>query len=146
MNTRPSWDSYFTQIASIVSTRSTCQKHRVGCVIVDNHHEVVSTGYNGVRSGKTHCVDIIFPCDNLSHREWSKKNEVHAEVNAISVAKKNRQSLHGCTLYTTHAPCFDCSTVIAQNGISKVYYTLPYRDMKGIEFLLSREIKCFHYS
>ncbi|MGI6442718.1 MAG: deoxycytidylate deaminase [Synergistaceae bacterium] len=43
---RPDWDIYFSQIASVVATRSTCLRRSVGAVLVKNR-QILSTGYNG---------------------------------------------------------------------------------------------------
>jgi dCMP deaminase len=39
---------------------------------------------------------------------------VHAEVNALAFAA---QSVEGCTMYVTHAPCANCAAIIIQHGI-----------------------------
>ena len=33
---RPSWDTYFINIAKLTSERSNCVKRRVGCILVKN--------------------------------------------------------------------------------------------------------------
>lgn len=50
-------DQYFMQIAETVALRSTCLRHRIGCVIVDINSKIVSTGYNGAVRGVEHCLD-----------------------------------------------------------------------------------------
>lgn len=52
---RPDWDSYFMLIARAVASRATCSRGQVGCVIVDEKHRIVATGYNGAPSGEPHC-------------------------------------------------------------------------------------------
>jgi len=47
----------------------------------------------------------------------------------------------GAELYTTTAPCFSCSKIIIQSGISRVYYSETYRDMSGIELLEQANIE-----
>jgi dCMP deaminase len=44
---------------------------------------------------------------------------VHAEASAIIQAKKD---LSGCTLYVTLGSCYNCAKLIADSGISHVYY------------------------
>ncbi|MBN1892838.1 hypothetical protein JW906_00005, partial [bacterium] len=44
---RPSWDSYFMEIARLVATRSTCLRRQVGAVFVRDKR-ILATGYNGV--------------------------------------------------------------------------------------------------
>jgi len=45
---------------------------------------------------------------------------VHAECNAI--LNKNAESLQGCTIYVALFPCNECTKLIIQSGIRKVYY------------------------
>ena len=48
---RPSWDTYFIELANLASLRSNCMKRRVGAVLVTMDKRVVSTGYNGTPRG-----------------------------------------------------------------------------------------------
>jgi len=53
---RVSWDTYFMDIASLVSVRATCERLKVGSVVV-KENKVISTGYNGSPLGEEHCID-----------------------------------------------------------------------------------------
>lgn len=137
---RSSWNKYFIEIALTTSSRSTCQKYQVGCVIVKSNR-IVSTGYNGVVSGQKHCIHHTF--ENNSHSEWSKKNEIHAEINAILFAARHGNCpLEGTILYTTHSPCSECAKSISTVGIKEVYYLNEYKDKDGINFLEKLGIHC----
>ncbi|MCK4484853.1 MAG: cytidine deaminase, partial [Candidatus Thorarchaeota archaeon] len=46
MLARKSKDVYFSEIADLVSSRSTCLRNQVGAVIV-KESQILSTGYNG---------------------------------------------------------------------------------------------------
>lgn len=54
---RPSWDEYFLQICEVVATRSTCDRKRVGAIIVRDK-QILSTGYNGSLPKTPHCDDL----------------------------------------------------------------------------------------
>ena len=54
MNTRPSYDEYFMEMAYVVSKRSTCIRRKVGAILVKDKH-ILSTGYNGAPKGHKHC-------------------------------------------------------------------------------------------
>lgn len=54
--TRPSWDTYFLDVAQAVANRADCTRRQVGAVIVDQEHRIVSTGYNGAPSGSPGCL------------------------------------------------------------------------------------------
>ena len=43
----PSWDEYFMGITFQVAKRSTCDRARVGAIIVKDRR-ILTTGYNGV--------------------------------------------------------------------------------------------------
>ena len=51
---RPSWETYFMDIALLVAKRSTCLRRSVGAVVV-KEKRVLSTGYNGAPMNVTHC-------------------------------------------------------------------------------------------
>lgn len=53
---RPSWDEYWMQVAQVISTRSTCIRRQIGCVItLDNL--IISSGYNGSCRKLENCSD-----------------------------------------------------------------------------------------
>lgn len=51
---------------------------------------------------------------------------VHAEMEALLSAARNRFSPRGCILYTTTFPCHNCAKHIVAAGISRVVYIEPY--------------------
>jgi len=53
---RPTWDKYFIDMCDLVSTRGTCDRKKVGAVLVKDKR-VISTGYNGSLPGLPHCDD-----------------------------------------------------------------------------------------
>ncbi|MGL4523055.1 MAG: deaminase [Bacilli bacterium] len=130
------------QIAVLVSQESHCCSWKVGAVI-EKDGEIISTGCNGTPSGHDNCDDYcctqgwadyhtngsIRLKDEESrklHSEWSRKNEVHAEINAIISAARKGRSIEGATMYVTVAPCSDCAKAIAQSGIRNLRYLQDY--------------------
>ncbi|MCE7737983.1 MAG: dCMP deaminase family protein [Candidatus Heimdallarchaeota archaeon] len=126
---RPSWDEYFMEIAEIAKTRSSCIRRQVGAVLVNDKHQIISTGYNGVPRGIVHCT--IETCTKL-YEKSGEKNEVcpavHAELNAIIQAATAGISSEGTTLYSTTRPCGNCTMAIINAGIRKVIYIEDYSD------------------
>lgn len=117
---RPDWDDYFLDIADKVSTRSTCNRLHVGCVLTSSDHRILSTGYNGSPKGVPHCTED--GC--LKNSEGRCIRTVHAEANAImSVSPEDRR---GSILYCTHEPCEHCTKMIVQSGIIRVVYKNAY--------------------
>lgn len=52
---RPTRDQLYTDMAILVSQRTTCLRRAVGCVLVNAKGHVLATGYNGVAAGQKHC-------------------------------------------------------------------------------------------
>lgn len=54
---RPSWDDYFMEVCRAVAKRATCDRGRIGCVIVKDK-QILVTGYVGSPIGFPHCDDV----------------------------------------------------------------------------------------
>ena len=132
MNHRPSLHSYMLMIARLTAERSTCSKHfKVGAVATQAGR-IVMTGYNGVPSGMTHCDDD--KCVRLADGKHAYL--VHAEENVVAQAAKLGISLAGATLYITHCPCTHCLALLAQAGVSKVFFeVMPMNHKEDSKFL-----------
>ena len=124
---RADWDEYFMGIAHQAATRSTCLRKHVGAVIVRDR-TVLSTGYNGSLRGMPHCEDGGCMMEN-DHCVAT----VHAEANAILQAARNGVRIDGAELYTTASPCWNCFKLIANAGLSKIYFGEFYRDQRSKE-------------
>ena len=106
-------------IAIEVASMATCARHKVGAIIVGESMEILSSGRNGVAKGETHCCSIFthgrkeveHGGEYVLHGEWSEKNEIHAEINAINFLPENPHS-HPKAMYVTHSPCKACTTRI----------------------------------
>ena len=118
---RPSWHSYFLQIATAVAARSTCDRARVGCVLVRDRR-ILTTGFNGAPAGLPHC-------DNIGHlmTDGHCVRTVHAEANSIVQAALHGVTTVGATAYITHFPCLACAYLLANAGIRQVVFQDAYR-------------------
>lgn len=124
---RPSWDSYFMDMAHLVATRATCDRKHVGAVVVRDKR-VVATGYNGSPPGLPHC-DVVG--HDLVRQADGKENcvrTVHAEMNAILQAAQYGVSLAGTTLYTNTYPCWHCAKAILGARIATVVVDQDYNN------------------
>jgi deoxycytidylate deaminase len=65
----------------------------------------------------------------------TKPEVLHAESNAIAKLAKSTNSGLGADLFVTHSPCMECSKLIYQSGIRRVFYAEDYRDDAGTKFL-----------
>lgn len=126
---KPSWQSYYMNIAQAVSKRSNCIKRQIGAVIVI-HNRVVSTGYNGTPRGVPDCADGgCARCANslvVSGTSLDTCWCCHAEENAIVQSAWHGVSTAGGTLYTMFSPCVQCAKMIINAGIVEVVYQGDY--------------------
>lgn len=56
---RKDWDTYFMDIAYMVSTRSRCPRRHVGAVLVQGK-KLLGTAYNGAPMGVADCSEAKF--------------------------------------------------------------------------------------
>ncbi len=120
---RPSWDLWFMRMAYVVAERGSCQRKRVGAVIVrDLDRTIVATGYNGAPRGMPDCLTVGCDVRVIDGRE-SCVRTLHAESNALDRFTPSKQT-H--SLYTTVIPCRNCALRIVQAGIDRVYYHEHY--------------------
>lgn len=129
---RQSWNTYFMNIAHTVKERATCNRRKVGAVIVKDN-QIISTGYNGAPKGLAHCIDNPEFCIRQKMGTKSGKGldlcrAVHSEQNALLQASKLNVNTEDCKMYVTLFPCVTCAKLIVQSGIKEVYYSEGYPD------------------
>lgn len=128
-NNRPSWDSYFINLADSVATRATCDRGRSGCVIVKDR-QILVTGYVGSPRGLAHCDDVGHLMKKVVHEDGHITQHcvrtVHAEQNAITQAARRGIALEGSTLYCRMTPCRTCCMLIINCGIERVVCERKY--------------------
>jgi dCMP deaminase len=118
IDTRLSWDEYFSLISLLVSKRSSCDRLHVGCVLV-KENRIISTGYNGHVKNTKHTSVVI---DN------SEQMTIHAETNAILDAASRGVSVKNCDVYVTHFPCLNCMKSLLSIEVKNVYYINDYKN------------------
>ena len=127
---RPSWETYFMDIALLVAKRSTCLRRSVGAVVVKDKR-VLSTGYNGAPMNVAHCR--VTGCMREQMKIPSGERHelcrgIHAEQNAIIQAAYHGVSIKEADLYSTTLPCSICAKMIINAGIRTIYYLSGYAD------------------
>ena len=131
-NKRLDWDQYFISLALLTASRSSCNRLKVGCVLV-KENRIISTGYNGFLPKAEH-ISIV--------RDNHEQATVHAEQNAISYCATNLSSSIGATAYITHYPCINCAKILAASKIKEIKYLNDYKnDELVIKILDSINIK-----
>lgn len=119
---------WLMSITKAVSKRSNCVSRKVGCVLVDKHNHILSTGMNGVPSGIDHCA--------LCHRKTPGRDlesclSVHAEANALLQCPDVNKIV---TAYITVNPCNICMRMLANTSCRTIVYKEAYTPESLIEF------------
>lgn len=138
---KPKFQKLYNNIAHEVAKMSHARRLQVGAVIVKDDR-VISMGYNGMPAGwennceyKHYKIDGFLVDDDGCYELKTRPEVLHAESNAVSKLAKSNDSGEGADIFITHAPCMECSKLIFQSGIRRVYYSADYRDDSGIKFL-----------
>lgn len=126
MDKAKKYDIAYLKMAETWGKLSYCKRRQVGAIIVKNRM-IISDGYNGTPTGFENVCE-----DEDNYTKWYV---LHAEANAILKVASSTQSCDGATLYVTLSPCRECSKLIHQSGISRVVYSVAYKDLSGVEFL-----------
>ena len=142
---RPPWDEYFMDMAHLVSSRSTCNRRKVGAVIT-RWNRVLETGYNGAPEGLPHCNEQTDLCERArlkipSGERLDLCRALHAEQNAILQAAKEGRRIEGADLYVTISPCYACAKMIINAGIYRVIYEGSYADEKALDILQKGQVR-----
>lgn len=144
---RPSWETYFMDIALLVAKRSTCLRRSVGSAIVKDKR-VLSTGYNGAPTGIKHCAETGCIREQLNLPSGERHElcrGIHAEQNAIIHAALHGVSIKGATLFCTNLPCSICAKMIINAGIEKIVHQDGYADHMSTEMFEEAGIQVVHF-
>lgn len=149
---RKDWDTYFMDIAYMVSTRSRCSRRHVGAVLVQGK-KLLGTAYNGAPTGVPDCSEagcMISEEYELvvtdGQEEMVKKQRcirtIHAEQNLLLFT--DRIDREGSSVYVTDEPCWTCANMLANSGITEIVFHRSYlkdtgkvtnmMEQKGITF------------
>ena len=113
----PDWNRTYMDFAKLIAKHSKAEKEKVGCVIVKDG-QVISTGYNGTPPGYDNKCE-----DEVHHgRLVTRKEVIHAEINALTKVAKSTISSAEATLFVTKAPCYECAKAIIVSGIRVVVF------------------------
>ena len=109
----------FTDVVDAIAALSK-DTTKVGAIILDADHNILSVGFNGIPRG----VDDDVPARHERPEKYYWTS--HAEENAIAQAARIGAKLLGSTiLVSTLHPCAACTRMIIQAGIKKVYAPNP---------------------
>jgi dCMP deaminase len=137
MRERPGWDQYFMEITHKVASRATCRRRCVGAILVKDKR-ILATGYNGVPTGITHCLERGCLREQLgipSGQQHELCRGTHAEQNALIQAARYGIPIDGATAYCTDQPCVQCAKMLINAGITEIVYDSAYPDELACELL-----------
>jgi len=121
---RPNLAQWAMKIAIDVSLRATCARRRVGCVLLNAHGHIMSTGCNGPAAGQVHCIDV--PCGGAglpSGTGLDKCEAVHAEQNAL-LQCSDVHKIVSC--FCTISPCESCVKLLLNTSCRVIYFQVDY--------------------
>ncbi len=126
---RPSNDEYFLEIARTVGKRGTCDRGRIGVVLVKDKR-ILATGYVGSPIGMPHCDEVGHQMHKVVHEDGSVTQHCvrtsHAEINVICNAARHGVAIEGATLYGKFEPCYTCAKAMINAGIKRAVYERRY--------------------
>jgi len=121
---RPDIDSYFMSMAILVSSRASCSRRKVGCILVNSRNHVLATGYNGPASGQPNCY--VHPCAGAglpSGEGLHLCEAIHAEQNALLQC---RDAWTISTAYVTASPCTTCLKLLLNTTCERIVFLEEY--------------------
>lgn len=133
-DTRKDWDTYFMDIAYMVSTRSRCNRRHVGAVLVQGK-KLLGTAYNGAPSGVPDCSEagcmiaeeyelVTVDAEEKMIKKQRCVRTIHAEQNLLLFT--DRIDREGSSVYVTDQPCWTCANMLANSGITEIVFHRPY--------------------
>lgn len=135
-NKRLNWNEYFISIALLMSSRSSCDRLHVGCILVKDNR-ILSGGYNGFLTNSPHISRV---------KDNHEQGTIHAEINSVAHCANAGISSNNATCYITHYPCINCFKCLVSAGILEIIYLNNYKnDILVQELALESGIKIKKY-
>lgn len=129
-------DYLYMDIAWRNAELSNAVRAKVGACLV-TPSGVLLTGWNGTPPGYSNVCEY----QNEDGQLITKPEVIHAELNCILKAAKQGVSCVGGTMYITLSPCQQCAGMMVSCGIVRVVYSREYRDLTGVDALITQGIK-----
>jgi dCMP deaminase len=115
---RPTKQETFMKVAQVLSEQSTCKRRKVGAILVNKRHHIISTGYNGNASGLEHCINSNCKGSNFLSGEGLELCEaIHAEQNAL-LQCTNVYDIE--SIYVTTPPCTTCTKLLLNTSCKEI--------------------------
>ena len=112
---RPDWNEYFLGLCFFIARRSEDANTRHGCILTDQNHHIIGTGYNSLPRG-------ITPGLLPNTRPLKYQYMIHAEENALLNTTLDPWLLNeGGICYCTAKPCLRCLYRLWNKNIRTMY-------------------------
>ncbi len=123
----PDNDARFMEMARSAALMATCQRRKVGAVLV-LESMVLAVGQNRAPRGAPHCIRA--GCNVVGGH---CVRTIHAEAAAILAVSAQPRFAYApsdgpLTLYVTTSPCYSCANFIINAGIKRVVFDKAYHD------------------
>ncbi|MFZ2681520.1 MAG: deaminase [Patescibacteria group bacterium] len=134
-------DRELMQLARAEGEKSQDWWRQVGAAILKDG-QVLAQGHNHHLPSDFHLGVNGDPRSNFNAGERiDLSTAIHAEASLIANAAKLGTPLNGATIYVSTFPCPNCARLIAEAGISKVYYQKGYSLLDAEEIFKSYQIE-----
>ena len=149
---RPSFMDIFAEILLVMAKRSSCLFAEIGGIIIDEEeNRIIASGYNGPPAGCDNCYEV--GCARIENGEIKKGGGrcrgLHGELNVFLHATKYGIKTKGLSMVASFKPCFECSKMISNSGLKRIYYLFEYKrvgeDTRPEEILKKAKIETIHY-
>lgn len=139
-------DREMVRLAWQESESASCWWRHVGAVVVDPR-----TGRVVIAAHNKHMPSEHTPYVLGDPRDFVKAGmspdlaaTIHAEPSIIATAAREGISLKGMYMYLTVFPCAPCAAMIAESGISRLYFASGCAYLGGDTVLRSRGVEIIH--
>lgn len=139
-----SWIVHMMKLTRFIAEKSPCVRRKVGCVITNKDHRIISCGYNGNIPGHPHCTkETCYRYQNNipSGQMPDLCKSIHSEQNAIVSAAIQGVSLIDSLIYITTMPCITCMKMLLSVKPKWIFFESDY-DIKNIQWILDDEQHC----
>jgi len=133
-------DIEMMNLADDVSENSFANEFQAGAILATKkgkNYKLIATAYNKVVPYQTFAWYFgaqrekhLAPAGDLNYYDT-----IHAEIDLIITAQKNKIDLHGTSLFINLLPCPHCAKMLCMTDISEIVYNLDHSDGYAVALL-----------
>lgn len=139
-------DIELIELARNESEQASCWWRHVGAVVVDPATDRVVLAAHNRHMPSEHTPYAVGDPRDFVQAGTSPElaATIHAEPTIVAMAAREGISLKGMHMYITVFPCGPCASIIAEAGISKLYFASGCAYLDGDHVLRSRGVEIVH--